>query len=220
MSPNISASLSAFWTHRMPTSRAMASSQSLNLNLLAPPWVMFLRYSQSRRTALGNRQNSMEGALNQGIAMGMVRGVVAITVSSEKEERGALSCHMSYRILRHRGREPPRGCVLHGLTHVARPRSGFRLVKVTPDQGRFRFFSNQRSFAVAHQGYPPWSGPSCAIKLSNTTDCRRIPTTPAIGVICGDSACRWRRSRGFPPGWPMRRTNPADFSGGVDVARA
>ena len=53
---------------------------------------------------------------------------------------------------RHRGREPPRGCFTHGLTHELGRDQGQPL-KVSPDQGWFPIFSNQRSFAVvAHQG--------------------------------------------------------------------
>ena len=52
----------------------------------------------------------------------------------------------------HRGREPPRGYVSHGLTHEL-GRDQVPLAKVSPDQGWFPVFSNQRSFAVvAHQG--------------------------------------------------------------------
>jgi hypothetical protein len=56
----------------------------------------------------------------------------------------------------------------------------------------------------------------CAIKLSNTTDRRRIPTTPALGVICGDSPClpRWKR------GFPHARTNGAEIPDGLDGIRS
>ena len=103
----------------------------------------------------------------------------------------------------HRGREPPRGCVSHGLTHEL-GRDQVSLVKVSPDQGWFPIFSNQRSFCShGPPRLPPWFGPDCAIQFSNTTDRRRIPATPATGLICGD----FRESPAVKARFPHMRTN-------------
>jgi hypothetical protein len=104
---------------------------------------------------------------------------------------------------------------LHGLTHEL-GRDQVPLAKVSPDQG---WFSGLVESTLPMQW--PTKAPAlvrglCAIKLSNTTDSRRIPTTPALGVICGDSPClpRWKR------GFPHARTNGAEIPDGLDGIRS
>ena len=57
-------------------------------------------------------QNSMEGALNQGMGIGMTMGLAAITESSGKEGRGALWCRRMSRRMRAPGTGAPEGLCL------------------------------------------------------------------------------------------------------------